>query len=278
MALSLVPGVAYFRFRIKKSYFMACENSTNAVAKVAGRANNGISRLSGKQAFYAGVGTGAFGATLVAIVAANRKRIAGFFRGSASKPPSKNARPIRPPAKPIPGLSGSVGSGIRPPARPIPGLSGATGGGSRPAAKPIPGLSGPATSKTSPPAKPIPGLSAPPGQTKLKPASISLLSGRGYEKKEGYEVIREDGAPTGLALTPYAGQTGEADGSGEQWGVTHIRTGKLIDGPYQDIPQAQALAAKLAPLQWDAKTTPPASLKRAGKVISEHRQTLAGNR
>ncbi|MFN8459280.1 MAG: hypothetical protein U0401_32285 [Anaerolineae bacterium] len=55
--------------------------------------------------------------------------------------------------------------------------------------------------------------------------------------------MRPSGSSTGLAITPY--QQGDKQGNSlsneetQAWGVTHLNTGMLIDGPFSSLPKAR---------------------------------------
>ena len=89
-------------------------------------------------------------------------------------------------------------------------------------------------------------------------------------------MVRPDGGDTGLAITPHLeqggdGQVVEKPGA---WGVTHARSGALIDGPYQSIAQAQGLATELSALPWAASRVADVDVAQAKQIINHYRQSL----
>jgi hypothetical protein len=219
--------------------------------------------MSSKKAFVVGMGVGASGAGLGAMILSGRKRIAGLFRR-----PNQKGQPV----------SLASGASYRPSPRPVSGL--ATSNSSTP--KPIPGIS---RSKSKAQPKPIPGISGSkpkslPGTSESKPApaiqlypaSITIRSDDGSTKKaDGYQVVRPSGASTGLAITPYQSS---ADGN-ESWGVTHMNSGALVQGPFKNISEAQGLAARLSELRWTRLSVPPEDLSRAQQIVSDYEKSLA---
>ena len=83
--------------------------------------------------------------------------------------------------------------------------------------------------------------------------------------------------PTGMALTPsYQIKNGQPL-TGETWGVTHVDTGRLIAGGFDDLRQAEGLAARLAGLDWSRpfETMPRAGVQTATRIIHDSRAGLA---
>lgn len=239
---------------------MSCETNPNRIAKLASQVSGGISQLSGKRAFFAGVAVGAGGTGLGALIVARRRSI-NFWQWRRGK--KGLTRQVRPKPGPISGLTGAS-SPAKP--KPIPGLAGASSS-AKPG--PIPGLAK---------KKPLPTLVDKP-QTKLQRAPVRLLSSDGTTRviDNSFRVVRFDGSDTGLAITPHLESDG-AGGAGQQdaWSVTHTGSGALVDGPYESITRAQGLATELAVLPWTAPTMPAGDVTRAKKIINQYRETPAG--
>lgn len=142
---------------------------------------------------------------------------------------------------------------------------GQTDGGRKPQPVPVSAGSGRA--------RPIPGLGRSAGQTRLKAAAIPMRTETGdtFTPSRSYRVMRTNGDETGLALTPYVrrGSDGQPEES-DQWGVTHLRSGSLIAGPYGSLEEAHGLAAKLSPLGWTNASMPAAEVKQAGRIIAAY--------
>lgn len=241
------------------------------------------------QAFAAGVSTGASGAAVGAAFIANRRRLINFFRWqktearrsiSLATGVSEKAPPV-----PIPGLgsrSALITDGTRRrSAIPVPGLE------SKPTPIPIPGLGNKPTPIPDGTRRgsviPVPGLStgsdAFNSQTRLQPASIQIRGSDGVTSQtNGYEVLRPSGSSTGLAITPY--QQGDKQGNSlsneetQAWGVTHLNTGMLIDGPFSSLPKAHGLANRLSPLRWTALSVPEQDVAKAQQIVTHYRQSL----
>ena len=248
---------------------------------------NGVSRTASNKAFVVGVGTGISGAVVGAALIANRQRITNLFR----RQKTGERRPIslaegaaqKPTAIPIPGMPSkppaSSGGAI-----PIPGMP------SRPPASsggpiPIPGI--PSKPPASHGAIPIPGIpSKPPtstgvgaSSTHLHESAITIRESDGNTKRiNGYEVLRPSGGSTGLAITPYQSSDKNGnDSSNEQaqtWGVTHMNTGMLIDGPFSSVSQAHGLATQLSTLRWTALSIPEQDVTKAQQIVTQYRQSL----
>jgi hypothetical protein len=93
-----------------------------------------------------------------------------------------------------------------------------------------------------------------------------------YTAKSSYRVLRPDGTRTGLAVTPRL-KPGPDDRVIEDkgaWGVTDVRTGAWLGGPYDSISRAQGLASRLSSLKWTAATLPPADREKAQNIIREY--------
>jgi hypothetical protein len=241
---------------------VSCESQSNKIASLVGQVSTGISQLSSKQAFYAGVSVGVSGAGLSAILVANRQRIASFFQRRGQAQPRQAisigpGTPVRPKPKPIPAL-GTAGTSTQTKPKPMPGLAKTT---SKQKPKPIPTLSNPASTTID---------------TRLKATSVAVKTADGQSTKtEGYDVVRADDSRTGLAITPYVGQQGNGESKPGGWGITHVGTGALIDGPYDSVDQAQGLANQLASLRWTGTAVPKADVTQARQVIKRYRQSLA---
>lgn len=271
---------------------MSCKINPEKVGVIA-RITGGISRLSSMQAFAVGVGTGAGGTAVAAALIANRRRIIDFFRRqkTGTRRPISLATGVakKPAPVPVPGLGSRptpIPDGtLRGSVIPVPGL------GSRPTPIPVPGLG----NKPAPipdgtlrgNAIPVPGLGTGGGtfgsQTQLQPASIRIRGSDGATSQtNGYEVLRPSGGSTGLAITPY--QPGNKNGNAssnekvQAWGVTHMNTGMLIDGPFDSVTEAHGLANQLSPLRWTVLSVPQQDVTKAQQIVTHYRQSLLADK
>ena len=242
---------------------MACQSNAGRISQLAGRVSSGISQLSSKQAFFTGLAIGASGTGLGALLVTNRQRVANLLQRTKSP---RQALAVT--SKPQPG-NGVPRTKKQP--KPIPALA---AGKSKP--KPIPGLTKGSASRSA--AKPIPVLATSP--TTLQAAAVEMKTGNGkpFLAKNSYRVVRADGSDTGLAITPYL-EAGQADGKSavkaDTWGVTHTGSGALVDGPYDNIEQAQELATKLSNLSWTG-TMPKQEVGQAQRIVQAHRKSMGG--
>lgn len=254
----------------------------------------GISRLTSKRSFYAGVAVGAAGTGGVMLLV-NRFRRSTTQEGGG---PS-SVRPISgvnygSTGRPIPPLvsSGRGGSPIRSgqPAnggmrsnRPqmIPmGGGRPAGGGVQTGPRPI-SMAGVQPAGRNLP-RVVPVLRAPLPDTKLQPASIKVqANGQVFTPTTSYRVLTPDGQDTGLAITPEIVETGDSTNplaaKENSWCLTHTRTGQLISGPYDTVSKAQKLATQLAPLPWGAASMSSGEMSRAQQLIADYQQSLEGN-
>jgi hypothetical protein len=92
--------------------------------------------------------------------------------------------------------------------------------------------------------------------------------------------MRADGSDTGLAVTPYL-ESGQANGKpavkADAWGVTHTGSGALVDGPYDNLDQAQGLATKLSNISWIGAMSKQ-EVGQAKRIIQAHRKSRACDR
>lgn len=243
---------------------MACQVEANRVSKFAGRLSSGLSQISSKQAFFTGLAVGASGTGLGALLVANRQRITNLFQRSNS-PRQALALTGKP----------QLGNGtarMKKQPKPIPALAIKSEGRSKP--KPIPGLV--KSGSTALISKPIPVLATSP--TTLQASAVEMKTGSGepFLAKNSYRVVRADGSDTGLAVTPYL-ESGQANGKpavkADAWGVTHTGSGALVDGPYDNIEQAQELATKLSNLSWIG-TMSKQEVGQAQRIVQAHRKSL----
>ena len=234
---------------------MSCTTNGDRASDVAARL--GLSRLSSKQAFFAGLTLGAAGASLGALLVTKRQ---------GGSPAPRQALAIAPPAgKPV---------RQRQP-RPIPALV------AGPQAKPIPGLSASRPTGTKPgpelsPKRPTGTKSMPIGSpTTLQPAAVQLTTDRDepFVANNSYRVMQADGSDSGLALTPHLSEG--AQKPAEAWNLTHTATGKRVAGPFTSLEQTHRLATQLSPLGWRGPLLSRAKRAEAKRLIEAHRQTLA---
>ena len=119
---------------------------------------------------------------------------------------------------------------------------------------------------------PLPLLNTPAEKTHLQAAaSIAVSNDDGDDTTtSGYRVLRDNRSDTGLSLTPHLDENNTPrDG----WVVTHSRTGKLVDGPFDTRPAAHNLATQLAAIEsWDQERMPVSDLKRAATIVEQNRR------
>ena len=243
---------------------MACQINSGRISQLAGRVSSGISQLSSKQAFFTGLAVGASGTGLGAVLVANRQRIANLFQRPKSP---RQAMAVSGQLQPA---NGTPRAKKQP--KPIPALAAGNGDKSKP--KPIPGLTKGSSPRSA--AKPIPVLATSP--TTLQAAAVEMKTGNDtpYLAQNSYRVMRADGSDTGLAITPYleSGQTnGKTAAKGDAWGVTHTGSGALVDGPYDNIGQAQELATKLSNMSWTGAMSKQ-EVGQAQRIVQAHRKSL----
>lgn len=241
---------------------MACQAKAGRISRLAGRVSSGISQLSSKQAFFTGLAVGVSGTGLGAVLVANRQRMANLFRQSQKPRQAVAVAGKRQPANGSPRLKKQ--------AKPIPALAAR----SERKSKPIPALTKSDSARSTP--KSIPVLATSP--TTLQPATVEMKTGSGkpFLAQNSYRVVRADGSDTGLAVTPYleSGQTnGKSAVKADAWGVTHTGSGALVDGPYDSVDQAQALATKLSNLSWTG-TMSKQEVGQAQRIVQAHRKSL----
>ena len=119
---------------------------------------------------------------------------------------------------------------------------------------------------------PLPLLNTPVEKTHLQAASsIAVSNDDGNDTTtSGYRMLRDDGRDTGLSLTPHLDETGTPQ---DRWVVTHSRTGKLVDGPFDTRSDAHNLAMQLAAIEsWDQERMPVSDLKRAATIVDQNRR------
>jgi hypothetical protein len=102
-----------------------------------------------------------------------------------------------------------------------------------------------------------------------------------------YEVLTQDGQPTGLALTPRVEIAREAltsrplrDRAGRvqletdqrAWNITHLASGTVARGGFAAIEAARELAARLASLDWNRSLAemPEEDLSRARRIVDTY--------
>ena len=247
---------------------MACQSNAGRISQLSSRISSGISQLSSKQAFFTGLAVGASGTGLGATVIANRQRIASLFQRAKVPRQALAVSSQFGPANETP-------RGKKQP-KPIPALAAGSGGKSKP--KPIPGLTKGGSARST--AKPIPVLATSPTTLQATPVEMKTGSGEPYLAQNSYRVVRDDGSDTGLAITPYL-DSGQANGKpavkADAWGVTHTGSGALVDGPYDNIDQAQELATKLSNLSW-SRAMSKQEVGQAQRIVQAHRKSRSGDR
>lgn len=124
--------------------------------------------------------------------------------------------------------------------------------------------------KTQTPARPIPTLTKSLPQTRLEKGPVSVQTGSGPFVTNGYHVLTEDSAATGLAVTPQVGQDeqGQHTENRTVWGVTHLPSGALIGGGHANPEAAHDLAKKLAHLRWTEQAVPAEDVAQARRIVS----------
>ena len=119
---------------------------------------------------------------------------------------------------------------------------------------------------------PLSLLNTPVEKTHLQAASSIVVSNDdGTDTTtSGYRVLRDNGDDTGLSLTPHLDKNNTSQ---EGWVVTHSRTGKLVDGPFDTRTTAHNLATQLATIEsWDQARMPVSDLKRAATIVEQNRR------
>ncbi|MEM7344005.1 MAG: hypothetical protein AAF485_07165 [Chloroflexota bacterium] len=240
--------------------------------------------MSSQKAFTTGAAVGSAATGLIAMVIANRRKITAKLGFQPSPVPIRPTPTLgsRDKPQPIPGLSSVAATseknarlGSRDKPQSIPGLASTTQASgkkseltSRDKPQPIPGL----TSKRP---MPLPLLESLAEKTHLQPAaSISISNNDGtHTTTSGYHLLRANGKPIGLSLTPYLDEANTQAG----WALTHHQTGRMIDGPMSTKDEAHQLGTRLATLTtWDQKRLPADDMKQAAAIIKRHRaQRLA---
>jgi len=258
---------------------MSCETGPNKIARLAGQVSGGISQAAGKAAYYAGVAAGSktfyAGAAIGAGGAVGGLALARMIR-------QRRTRKSLQPRRLIQGGSNGPGTKTNPRQIPVKSSGGSNGPGTKTNPRQIPVKSSGRSSGPGIKATPrqIPVLPKSPVETRLKAASIQVQSGAGqpHTLKNSYQVLRSDGSDTGLAITPYLrDEGGQLVEDQEKWGVTHAGSGSLISGPYNNISQAQGLAAQLADLNWTAAQVPPGDVARARQIVSNYQHGGKGD-
>ncbi|MCB0014197.1 MAG: hypothetical protein KDE34_19930 [Anaerolineales bacterium] len=223
--------------------------------------------MSSKQAFFTGLAVGASGTGLGALLVTNRQRLTNLLQRTKAPRQALAVNSQSGPANGTPRVKKQP--------KPIPALAAGSGGKSQP--KPIPGLTKSGSSRST--AKPIPVLATSP--TTLQAAAVEMKTGSDepYLAQNSYRVVRADGSDTGLAVTPYL-DPGQANGKpavkADAWGVTHTGSGALVDGPYDNIEQAQELATKLSNLSWSGAMSMQ-EVSQAQRIVQAHRKSRAGD-
>ena len=101
---------------------------------------------------------------------------------------------------------------------------------------------------------------------------MQTSGGNPFVAKNSYRVVRDDGADTGLAITPYLEQReGQTVPKKDAWSVTHAGSGALVDGPHDSLEQAQGLATKLSALPWTGSMS-KTNIAQAKRIIREYSQ------
>ena len=124
------------------------------------------------------------------------------------------------------------------------------------------------------PVKPIPVLkpvSAATLSTTLAKGPVSVRTTTGPFVTNGYRVLDQNGAPTGLAVTPAVGQDEQGRNTENRtaWGLTHVPTGALISAGFESPEAAQVLAGKLAHLRWTEPSVPPEDVAQARRLVQQ---------
>lgn len=254
---------------------MSCDSNANKVAKMVGQISSGISQLTSKRSFYAGVAVGAAGTGLGVLVVSKLRRPKSISRPTLTR--------VGPAGKTAHGNGWSKAQTPRPGSRtnplPLPGLEAATTvSGSRANPKPLPNPAALYASGSRANPATIPVLSARPPETKLQTASLKVQTSTGelFAPENSYRVVRPDGSDTGLAVTPHLkeNENGQPLKKDSSWCVTHTSTGALISGPYDTVSKAHNLATQLSVLGWTAVTIPGTDVQKARQIIEDYQQSL----
>ncbi len=287
---------------------MSCGSIAAKIANWGSRISAGISQLSGKRAYYAGLALGGAGLAGAGVVALSR-------RWKAAGRPAKSTRiinyrqipqlPARTKIKPTPPLKGERCTGCRTPSQTKPGLwyrvnnrpycQDCAPDAARkadvdlvlPAAKPArrektaPNSITPASGR-----RPF-GSSAEPYPPERKVDSQLLQSrirvrrpdGRSHIVENSLAVLRRNGLDTGLAISPAIQPNGRGGlrEDTSRWFVTHVQTGLELAGPYAHPAEAQMLASVMAQADWTqpAENMTMQMVRRARATITAYDQALA---
>ena len=273
---------------------MSCLSSSSKISQVAARLAAGISALTSQRAFFAGLALAGAGTTVAGLLATLRRtRAKGEpsprlvdVRSVPQLTPRSAVSPVRPGEN---SRCAECGSGDKD--GPWYRLEGrlycrdcARGVAKTldvdltltPEPAPTPnGSSGPAVTLLSPERR---------RSTRLLPSRVRVrlgdsAQGPGFGIVEnGWVVVDQRGFDTGLAVTPTLKT--EADGAVAEepgrWRLTHIDSGKALDGVYGSPEEAQAVAGVLAQIDWTKpeRELTEAEINRAQATIRAYRQAV----
>lgn len=123
--------------------------------------------------------------------------------------------------------------------------------------------------------------------TKLIGSRIGVLAGQNDQGQpvrlavNGYVVLRENGADTGLAVTPALRVTGDGgvEEDTQRWWLTHIPSGKHIPGAgaYGQKEEAELLAGVLAQIDWtrDEDELTADEIRQVAATVTAYNAALA---
>jgi len=289
---------------------MSCDSNANILARAACRV--GVSRLPGKYAYTAGLIAGAAGLLATAGIVAPRLLRGAVRRDqpAASQPPemvdvrrlpSLSARAQVPPAQPTALKDKTCANcGALPAAKPgmwyviddkahcqdcAPRAAQAAG-----VDLVVPRQSPPSTSSSSARGMNLQAITqslprwfaeaARSVRLEMRPVEVQTARGWVRLTSDAYFVYKRDGSSgTGLAITPQVlyDSAGNVTTNTRQWYVTHMNSGKVVDGPFNSLDEAHGLAGALAAFtDWRRSDDrfSQAEIRETRQIIQDYRDIL----
>ena len=289
---------------------MSCDSNANILARAACRV--GVSRLPSKYAYTAGLIAGAAGLLATAGIVAPRllRGVVRRDQPAASQPPdmvdvrrlpSLSARAQVPPAQPS-ALKDKTCANCRalPAAKPgtwyviddkahcqdcAPRAAQAAG-----VDLVVPRQSPPSTSPSSARGMNLQAITqslprwfaeaARSVRLEMRPVEVQTPWGWVRLASDAYFVYKREGSSgTGLAITPQVRRDsqGNVTTNTRQWNVTHLNSGKVVNGPFKSLDEAHGLAGALAAFtDWrrsDDKFS-QAEIRETRQIIQDYRDIL----
>ncbi len=289
---------------------MSCDSNANILARAACRV--GVSRLPGKYAYTAGLIAGAAGLLATAGIVAPRLLRGAVRRDqpAASQPPemvdvrrlpSLSARAQVPPAQPTALKDKTCANcGALPAAKPgmwyviddkvhcqdcAPRAAQAAG-----VDLVVPRQPTPSTSPTSARGMNLQAITqslprwfaeaARGVRLEMRPVEVQTARGWVRLTSDAYFVYKRDGSSgTGLAITPQVlyDSAGNVTTDTRRWYVTHLNSGKVVNGPFDSLDEAHGLAGALAAFtDWRRSDDrfSPAEIRETRQIIQDYRGIL----